>query len=88
MLWADQPPSLLELGARAEQAPPMADQPYVEDVDTSRLEPWHIVDMHRYFFFQGVSTTGALLLLAVHGPGEVAVEEAEQLLPDAQVAKD
>ena len=43
--------------------------------------------MHRYFFFQGVSTTGALLL-AVHGPGEVAVEEAEQLLPDAKVAKD
>ena len=27
MLWADQPPSLLELGARAEQAPPMAEQP-------------------------------------------------------------
>ena len=90
LLWCSyEHPWWLYVGAKSmAELPPMADQPYVEDVDTSRLEPWHIVDMHRYFFFQGVSTTGALLLLAVHGPGEVAVEEAEQLLPDAQVAKD
>ena len=53
------------------------------------LEAWHIVDLHRYYFFQGLSTTGALLLLAQVGPGEIAVEEDEVLVGDVQlVARD
>ena len=28
------------------------------------MQPWHVFDLHRYHFFQGLSTTGALLLLA------------------------
>lgn len=43
------------------------------------LESWHIVDLHRYYFFQGLSTSGALLLLTMLGPGEIAVEEDEVL---------
>ena len=33
-----------------------------------------------YLRSQGLSTSGALLLLALHGPGQLAVEEDEQLL--------
>lgn len=47
-----------------------------------------IFDMHRYYFFQGLSTSGALLLLALYGPGELAVEEDEVLLGDVQMARD
>jgi len=46
---------------------------------TDNFEPWHIVDLHRYYFFQGLSTTGALILLAMVGPGELAVVEDELL---------
>ena len=50
--------------------------------------PWQIFDLHRYYFFQGLSTTGALLLLAQFGPGEIAVEEDEVLLGDISRARD
>ena len=50
--------------------------------------PWQIFDLHRYYFFQGLSTTGALLLLAQFGPGEIAVEEDEVLIGDVQRARD
>jgi len=44
------------------------------------IEPWQMYDLHRYYFFQGLSASGALLLLAQFGPGEISVEE-ETLLP-------
>jgi len=40
-----------------------------------------IYDLHRYYFFLGLSTSGALLLLAQFGPGNIAVQKAEVLLP-------
>jgi len=52
------------------------------DMSPRDLEPWHIFDLHRYYFFQGLSTSGALLLLAQVGPGEIAVEDDEVLLGD------
>ena len=51
------------------------------DISPADFEPWQVFDLTRYYFFQGVSTTGALLLLAQYGPGEMAVEENEVLLP-------
>ncbi|EOD11336.1 hypothetical protein EMIHUDRAFT_465064 [Emiliania huxleyi CCMP1516] len=36
-----------------------------------------IADHHRYFFFQSMSTVGALLLLVVHGPGALSVDEQD-----------
>lgn len=58
------------------------------DMQPSDFEPWQVVDLHRYYFFQGLSTSGALLLLAQFGPGEIAVEEDEVLLSDVQAARD
>jgi len=45
------------------------------------LSPWMIYDLHRYYFFLGLSTSGALLLLAQFGPGDIAVQKDEVLLP-------
>ena len=59
-----------------------------KDVSANDLEAWLIFDLHRYYFFQGLSTSGALLLLAQFGPGEMAVEEDEILLADVQRARD
>ena len=58
------------------------------DASPRDLEPWQILDLHRYYFFQGLSTSGALLLLAQFGPGEIAVEEDEVLIGDVQRARD
>lgn len=43
--------------------------------------PAEMYDLHRYYFFLGLSTSGALLLLAQFGPGEIAVQKGEVLLP-------
>ena len=40
------------------------------------------------YFFPGLSTTGALLLLAQFGPGEIAVDKDELILGDVQRARD
>jgi uncharacterized membrane protein YphA (DoxX/SURF4 family) len=45
------------------------------------IDPAQIYDLHRYYFFMGLSTSGALLLLAQFGPGEIAVQKGEVLLP-------
>lgn len=44
-------------------------------------DPSEIYDLQRYYFFLGLSNSGALLLLAQFGPGEMAVEKTEVLLP-------
>ena len=44
-------------------------------------DPAQVYDMHRYYFFLGLSTSGALFLLALFGPGEIAVQKSEVLLP-------
>ncbi len=44
-------------------------------------DPAQIYDLHRYYFFLGLSTSGALLLLSQYGPGEIAVQKTEVLLP-------
>ena len=45
-----------------------------ESVDVSA---WLYSDHQRYFFFQQLSTVGALMQLAVHGPGKYSLDEAE-----------
>jgi len=59
-----------------------------QDNSPDDFDSWHIVDLHRYYFFQGLSTSGALLLLTQFGPGEIAVEEDEVVLGDVQKARD
>ena len=59
-----------------------------EQLSPKDFEPWDIFDLHRYYFFQGLSTSGALLLLAQFGPGELAVEEDEELLGDVGRVRD
>lgn len=62
--------------------------PYValpQDISPHDFESWLIFDLHRYYFFHGLSTSGALLLLAQFGPGEIAIEEDEVLLSDVQI---
>jgi len=46
------------------------------DVDLSL-----IYDLHRYYFFLGISTTAGLLLLTLNGPGKMAVQNDEVILP-------
>lgn len=53
------------------------------DFDTSEFYS-QIYDLHRYYFFLGLSTSGALLLLAQLGPGEIAVQKSEVLIPVAR----
>lgn len=44
----------------------------------------HIYDQERYFFFQRLSSVGALLLLAIHGPGRHAMDEQMKPMSDAE----
>ena len=45
------------------------------------MDAWLYSDHQRYFFFQQLSTSGALLQLVVHGPGRLSVDEQEGPLP-------
>jgi len=47
-----------------------------------------VYELHRYYFFLGLSTSGALLLLAQFGPGKIAVQKDEVLLPITARAQD
>jgi uncharacterized membrane protein YphA (DoxX/SURF4 family) len=51
------------------------------DVLPNDLDPEQIYNLHRYYFYMGISTSGALLLLAQFGPGEIAVQKDEVILP-------
>jgi uncharacterized membrane protein YphA (DoxX/SURF4 family) len=52
------------------------------------FDPLQIYNLHRYYFFLGLSTSGALLLLAQFGPGEIAIQKDEILLPVVARAQD
>ncbi len=43
--------------------------------------PIYKYDLHKYHFFMGLSTSGALLLLAQLGPGEIAINKDEVIIP-------
>jgi len=57
-------------------------------VALGEFTPWQIYDLHRYYFFLGLSTSGALLLLAQFGPGTLALQQDELLLPMVARAQD
>lgn len=44
------------------------------DINVSDLDLWQIYDLHRYYFFLGLSTSGALLILSQFDPGEISVQ--------------
>ncbi len=41
------------------------------------VDAWLYSDHQRYFFFQQLSTVGALLQLVVHGPGQYSMDESD-----------
>jgi uncharacterized membrane protein YphA (DoxX/SURF4 family) len=47
----------------------------VPGMDGAEVEAYVMADHQRYFFFQRMSTVGALLLLVVHGPGNFSMDE-------------
>eukprot|EP00588_Corethron_pennatum_P018024 CAMPEP_0194305210 /NCGR_PEP_ID=MMETSP0171-20130528/2700_1 /TAXON_ID=218684 /ORGANISM="Corethron pennatum, Strain L29A3" /LENGTH=343 /DNA_ID=CAMNT_0039056673 /DNA_START=54 /DNA_END=1085 /DNA_ORIENTATION=+ len=51
------------------------------DTSVVDFEPWQIYDLHKYYFFLGLSTSGALLVLAQFGPGDISVQKNEVVLP-------
>jgi len=58
------------------------------DISPSDFDPLQIYNLHRYYFFLGLSTSGALLLLAQFGPGKIAVQQDEILLTVVARAQD
>lgn len=52
-----------------------------KDINAFDFEAWEVYDLHRYYFFLGMSISGSLLMLSMFGPGDVAVEKDEVLLP-------
>jgi len=49
---------------------------FVVGYEDVRVDAWLYSDHQRYFFFQQLSTVGALLQLVVHGPGKYSMDEA------------
>mmetsp|Transcript_8635 Transcript_8635/g.17520 ORF Transcript_8635/g.17520 Transcript_8635/m.17520 type:complete len:416 (-) Transcript_8635:59-1306(-) len=60
---------------------PMPNVAVSSDVKFGDFEPSQIYYLHRYYFFLGLSTSGALMLLAQYGPGEIALQKDELILP-------
>jgi len=58
------------------------------DVSPTDLYNGELYDLHKYYFFLGLSNSAALLLLAQFGPGEIAVQKNEVLVPVVERAKD
>jgi len=50
---------------------------FVVGYEDVQVDAWLYSDHQRYFFFQQLSTVGALLQLVVHGPGKYSIDEAE-----------
>jgi len=59
---------------------PVPDVALPEGVSVADFEMWQMYDWHRYYFFLGLSTSGALLLLTQFGPGEIAIQKDEVLI--------
>ena len=53
-----------------------------------KIDPWQVYDIHKYYFFLGLSTSGALLLLTHYGPGKMALQQNELVLPTVSRAQD
>jgi len=53
-----------------------------------QIDPWQVYDIHKYYFFLGLSTSGALLLLTHYGPGKMALQQNELVLPTVSRAQD
>lgn len=47
----------------------------VAHMEGYEVDAFTMGDHQRYFFFQAMSTVGALLLLVVHGPGRLSMDE-------------
>ena len=47
----------------------------VAHMEGFEVDAFTMGDHQRYFFFQTMSTVGALLLLVVHGPGKLSMDE-------------
>ena len=60
---------------------PMPDVSLPKDISPVDLDLEQIYGLHRYYFFLGLSNSGALLLLAQYGPGEIALQKDETILP-------
>ena len=60
---------------------PMPNVALQKGVTPMDLDLEQMYDLHRYYFFLGISTSGALLLLAQFGPGDIAVQADERILP-------
>jgi len=58
------------------------------DMSMFDLKPWQIYDLHKFYFFLGLSTSGALLVLAQVGPGDISVQKNEVVLPVVARAQD
>jgi uncharacterized membrane protein YphA (DoxX/SURF4 family) len=50
---------------------------FVVGYEDVQVDAWLYSDHQRYFFFQQLSTAGALLQLVVHGPGKYSIDESE-----------
>ena len=50
---------------------------FVVGYEDVKVDAWLYSDHQRYFFFQQLSTVGALLQLVVHGPGKYSLDESE-----------
>jgi len=49
----------------------------VAGMEGYEVDAFTMADHQRYFFFQTMSTVGALLLLVVHGPGKLSIDEPD-----------
>jgi uncharacterized membrane protein YphA (DoxX/SURF4 family) len=60
----------------------MSSMPHVvlpSDVLPNDLDPEQIYNLHRYYFYMGISTSGALLVLAQFRPGEKAIKKRQDV---------